>query len=80
MRGAPLQLARVDGRLYELYVADDDRSYEDAILVGQRVYRRDLVTGDSVLVYQDTLVPHLARLYSRLHPDDRPLRPTSRSK
>jgi hypothetical protein len=75
MRGAPLQLARLDGRLYELYVADDDRSYEDAILVGQRVYRRDLVTGDSLLVYQDTLVPHLARLYSQLHPDDQPLRP-----
>jgi hypothetical protein len=76
MRGAPLQLARIDGRLYELYVADDDRSFEDAILVGQRVYRRDLVSGDSMLVYQDTLVPHLARLYSRLHPDDQPLRPS----
>lgn len=75
MRGAPLQLARIDGRLYELYVADDDRSFEDAVLVGQRVYRRDLVSGDSLLVYQDTLVPHLARVYSRLHPDDQPLRP-----
>jgi hypothetical protein len=75
MRGAPLQLASVDGRLYELYVADDDHSFEDAILVGQRVYRRDLVTGDSVLVYQDTLVPQLARLYGRLHPNDQPLQP-----
>jgi hypothetical protein len=75
MRGAPLQLARVDGRVYEIYVADDDRSFEDAILVGQRVYRRDLVSGDSLLVYQDTLVPHLARVYGRLHPDDQPLRP-----
>ena len=43
--------------------------------VGQRVYRRDLVTGDSVLVFQDTLVPRLARRYGRLHPDDQPLRP-----
>jgi hypothetical protein len=75
MRGAPLQLARLDGHLYELYVADDDRSFEDAILVGQRVYRRDLLSGDSLLVYQDTLVPQLARLYSRLHPTDQPLRP-----
>ena len=33
-RGAPLELARVDGRFYELYVADDDRSYEDAVLSG----------------------------------------------
>jgi hypothetical protein len=75
MRGAPLQLARIDGRLYEIYVADDDRSFEDAILVGQRVYRRDLVSGDSVLVYQDTLIPQLARLYGRLHPEDEPLHP-----
>src|SRR4051812_6217391 len=61
MRGAPLELARVDGRFYELYVEDDDRSFEDAVLVGQRVYRRDLVSGDSLLVYEDTIVPHLAR-------------------
>jgi hypothetical protein len=76
VRGAPLQLALVDGRFYELYVTDDDHSFEDAALVGQRVYRRDLVSGDSMLVYQDTLVPHLARQYRRLHPDDAPLGPT----
>lgn len=75
MRGAPLELARVEGRLYELYVTDDDRSYGDAVLVGQRVYRRDLVTDDSLLVYQDTIVPRVARLYARLHPDDIPLTP-----
>jgi len=74
MRGAPLELAIADGRIYELYVADDDRSYQDAVLVGQKVYRRDLATGDSLLLYQDTVVSHLARLYGRLHPDDEPLR------
>src|SRR4051812_26148718 len=61
MRGAPLELARVDGRFYEIYVEDDDRSFEDAVLIGQRIYRRDLVSGDSLLVYEDTIVPHLAR-------------------
>jgi len=75
VRGAPLDLARVDGRLYELYVTDDDRSYGDAVMVGQRVYRRDLETDDSLLVYQDTIVPRVARLYARLHPDDAPLAP-----
>jgi hypothetical protein len=75
VRGAPLDLASVDGRLYELYVTDDDRSYGDAVMVGQRVYRRDLVTDDSLLLYQDTIVPRIARLYARLHPDDAPLAP-----
>jgi hypothetical protein len=74
VRGAPLALAVAEGRFYELYVADDDRSYGDAVLVGQKVFRRDLATGDSVLLYQDTVVSHLARLYGRLHPDDEPLR------
>jgi hypothetical protein len=74
LRGAPLELAAADGRYYELYVSDDDRSYEDAVLVGQKVYRRDLVTGDSVLLFQDTVVTRLARLYGRLHPEDSPLR------
>ena len=76
VRGAPLELARIDGRFYEIYIADDDRSYEDAVLVGQRIYRRDLITGDSLLVYEDTVVPRLAAQYARMHPEDAPLQPT----
>ena len=64
-RGAPLELARVDGRFYELYVADDDRSYQDAVLVGQRIFRRDLVTGDSLLVYEDTIVWDTVALFPK---------------
>jgi hypothetical protein len=79
VRGAPLELARVNGRFYEIYVADDDRSYEDAVLVGQRIYRRDLISGDSLLVYEDTIVPHLAQLYARLHPDDVRIDPNDES-
>jgi hypothetical protein len=75
LRGAPLELARVDGRFYELYVADDDRSYQDAVLIGQRIFRRDLITGDSLLVYEDTIVPRLAARYARLHPEDVRLQP-----
>lgn len=74
-RGLPIQLARYDGRFYEVYAMDDDRSFEDALLVGQRLYRRDLESGDSVLVFEDTTVPRIAREYARDNPDARPLAP-----
>ena len=41
--------------------------------MGQSVYRRDLRTGDSVIVFTDSLVPRLAEEYAIAHPDDRPL-------
>jgi hypothetical protein len=75
VRGAPLVLARYDGRFFEIYGADDDRSYDDALLVGERLYRRDLITGDSTLVFSDTTVPRIADAYARSHPDERPLGP-----
>ncbi len=75
VRGSPIQIARVDDRLVEIYVADDDRSFRGALLVGQRIYRRDLLTGDSALVFDDTTITSLARWYVRRHPHERPLRP-----
>jgi hypothetical protein len=75
VRGAPLTLANVDGRYYEIFLADDDRSFEDALLVGVRVYRRDLISGDSAVVFDDTIVPRMAREYGRAHPGTRPLAP-----
>jgi hypothetical protein len=72
-RGAPLELAKYGGRFFELYVVDDDHSFQGANLVGQSVYRRDLRTGDSVIVFTDSLVPQLAREYAIAHPEERPL-------
>jgi len=75
VRGAPLLLAHYGQRFYELYVADDDRSYYDAVFTGQRVFRRDIETGDSLAVFEDTTVPHAARAYAASHPSDVPLGP-----
>ena len=74
-KGAPIELARVGGRFFELYVVDDDHSFQGADLIGQSVYRRDLRTGDSVIVFTDSLVPQLAREYARAHPNDHRLSP-----
>ena len=70
VRGVPIELVRVNGRFYELYVVDNDLSFTGADLVGQSVYRRDLRSGDSTLVFTDSLVPQLAREYARAHPED----------
>ncbi|HET7456362.1 MAG TPA: hypothetical protein VFJ74_01835 [Gemmatimonadaceae bacterium] len=73
VRGAPLTLARYGGRFYEIYVGDDDRSFYDAVFVGQRVFRRDIVSGDSALVFADSAVLRAARRYAAAHPEETPL-------
>ena len=75
IRRAPLTVANIAGRFYELYVTDDDRSYFDALLIGQRIYLRDLVSGDSLLVFEDGHVSAIARAYAAAHPTERPLDP-----
>lgn len=75
LRGSPMVLARLDGRFRELYVVDEDRSFENALFVGQRLYQRDLMSGDSTEVFRDTLVTALADRYERRHPEARRLAP-----
>lgn len=73
VRGAPMVLALVGGRFAELYVADDDQSFYDAVFVGQRLYKRDIISGDSMPIVSDTLMRLLARGYATANPDERPL-------
>jgi hypothetical protein len=75
VRGVPLILARYAGHFYELYTADDDFSFDDALLLGERLYSRDLSTGDSSVVFADTTVERIANAYAKSHPDERPLEP-----
>lgn len=75
VRGSPLVLARVEGRFVELYVVDEDRSFENALFVGQRLYQRDLITGDSAEIFRDTVVTRLAERYERRNPEARRLAP-----
>jgi len=70
-----MMLARFGGDFYEIYTADEDRSFYDALFVGQRVYRRDLISGDSLLVYRDTIVPGAEHHWASIHPDESPLQP-----
>lgn len=73
--GVPMLVARIGGRFKELYVADDDRSFYNAVFVGYRLYARDLVRGDSVELRGDSTVARLAAAYATAHPDEQPLEP-----
>jgi hypothetical protein len=69
IRRSPLILARTAGNFYELYVEEVDRSYAEALFTGERVYRRDLSTGDSTLVFEDTAVVQRSAEFHRTHPN-----------
>ncbi len=73
VRGVPMVLARADGGFREVYVADDDRSFYDAVFVGQRMFARDITRGDSTELFADTVVTRLARQYAAANPDEAPL-------
>lgn len=75
VQAGPMLLVRLDGRFTELYVADDDRSYFDAVFIGHRLFARDLVRGDSVELRRDTAVAALAAAYAAAHPGAKPLEP-----
>ena len=68
IRGSPLILARTGGKYYEIFVTEIDRSFPKALLSGERIFRRDLASGDSTLIYDDTAVVHLAEQYHLDHP------------
>jgi hypothetical protein len=74
-RGAPLLLVRHADAWHELYVSDVDRSHLNAVFIGQRLYWRNLATGDSAILLADTSVLALERAYARATPWDRLARP-----
>jgi len=75
IRGSPLILARTGGRYYELYVAEVDRSYPRALFAAERVFRRELATGDSAVIFEDSAVLAMAADYKRRNPNAIPLGP-----
>ncbi|MGH7604232.1 MAG: hypothetical protein ACRENK_09585 [Gemmatimonadaceae bacterium] len=68
IRGSPLILARTGGRYYEIFVGEIDRSFPKALFSGERVFRRDLTSGDSAIIYDDTAIVRLSRGYHSRHP------------
>ncbi|MDQ6737886.1 MAG: hypothetical protein M3Z30_09325 [Gemmatimonadota bacterium] len=74
IRAVPMTLASFDGRFHEVFVADLDRSFDDAVFTGERVYVRDLQSNDSLLVYDDTAIVAMAVRHTTEFPNATPLR------
>jgi len=75
IRGSPLILARTGGRYYEIFVSEIDRSFPKALFSGERMFRRELATGDSAVIYDDTTIVRLSDAYHQQHPRAQLLRP-----
>jgi hypothetical protein len=74
-RVSPLILTRAGGRYYEVFVGENTRSYEDAVFTAEPIYRRDLITGDSTLLWHDPRIDAWERVYLARHPSARLLDP-----
>jgi hypothetical protein len=68
IRGSPLILARTGGRYYEIFVGEIDRSFPKALFSGERVFRRELATGDSAIIYDDTAIVRMSTAYHLKYP------------
>ncbi len=73
VRRAPMLLATLDDRLIEIYVADEPVDFEAATFLVSRVFRRDLATGDSTLVFADSSVLRDLQAWVQAHPGEEPL-------
>lgn len=74
-RTSPLILTSADNRFYEVYVGEVTRSYEDAIFTREPIYRRDVLSGDSKLLFDDTRISAWEKSYLSRNPYARLLDP-----
>jgi hypothetical protein len=74
-RTSPLILTHADNKFYELYVGEVTRSYEDAIFIREPIYRRDLLSGDSKVLFEDARISAWEKSYLQRNPDARLLEP-----
>ncbi len=67
-RVSPLILTTANDRFYQVFVGESARSYSDAVFITEPVFRRDLVTGDSTLLLEDSVVGSWEKRYLALSP------------
>lgn len=77
VRSAPILITQVDGRFYEIFIAEDGVDYADAAFAVARVYARDVLSKDSVVLFDDGSVMRTAEGWKKQHPSAEPIDPQS---
>lgn len=68
VRSAPILLTDVDGRLFEVFLADDGAEYPDASFATTRLWSRALQSRDSTLLFADSTVLRELAAWRKAHP------------
>lgn len=75
VRSAPILLTYTDGHFYEVFISDDVHDFQQASFASARVFQRDILRADSVLIFEDGTVSREARAWLKSHPGAEPLDP-----
>jgi hypothetical protein len=68
VRSAPILLTDVDGRLFEIFLADEGAEYADASFATARLWSRALQSRDSTLLFADSTVLRELAAWRKAHP------------
>jgi hypothetical protein len=75
VRSAPILLTQVDGRLFEVFLADDGAEYPDASFATARLWSRALLSRDSTRLFADSTVMRELAAWRQRHPTEAELDP-----
>jgi hypothetical protein len=75
VRSAPILLTQVDGRFFEVFIAEDGVDFDDAAFSSARVFSRDVASRDSIKLFDDGHVMQEPEEWKRRHPKEVPLDP-----
>src|SRR5690606_20368404 len=75
VRSAPILITFTDGKFYEIFVSEDGTEFENASLASARVYSRDVLKKDSLLIYEDPTARREIARWKRVHPNAQKLAP-----
>ena len=75
VRSAPILLTQVDGRLFEVFLADDGAEYPDASFATARLWSRALPSTDSTLLFADSTVMRHLMAWRKANPAEAEIDP-----